>query len=83
MLTKYYFESATSQPNSNICGLRLGTTLCHPNGCNYNKMVKPKGRHGLKRKQATSRKMRQEDVNKLIKHELDQAKISSMLEPIL
>ena len=31
----------------------------------------------------TSQMMRQEDVNKLIKHELDQAKFPSMLEPIL
>ena len=42
---------------------------------------KTNGRHGLKCKQATSQKMR-EDVNKLIKHGLDQDKIPSILEPI-
>ena len=80
---KYYVASSTSQSNSNICGLRLGTTLCHPQECNYNEIVEPNSRHGLKCKQATRPTMRQEDVNKLIKYGLDQAKFLSMLEPIL
>ena len=46
-------------------------------------MAKPNGRHGLKCKQAKSQTMRQEDVMKLIKHGLDQAKFPSTLEPIL
>jgi hypothetical protein len=64
------------------CGLRLGATLCHPHEYNCGKMVEPNGRHGLKCKQATGRKPRHEEVNKLIKHGLDQAKFPSMLEPI-
>ena len=79
----YYFSSSTSQSNSNICGLRLGTTLCHPHECNNDEMVKPNRRHGLKWKQATSQTMRQKDVNKLIMHGLDQVKFPKMLEPIL
>ena len=75
--------SSTSQSKSNIYGIRLGTTLCHPHECNYDEMVKPNGRHGLKCKQAKSQTMRQEDVMKLIKHGLDQAKFQSTLEPIL
>ena len=43
-----------SQSNSNICGFRLGTTLCHLHECNYEEMIKPNGRHGLKCKQAKS-----------------------------
>ena len=42
----------------------------------------PNGRHGLKCKQAKSQNTRQEDVIKLIKHGLDQAKFPSTLEPI-
>ena len=79
----YYFSSSTSQSNSNICRLRLGTTLCHPHECNNDEMIKPNRRHGLKCKQATSQTMRQEDVNKLIMHGLDQVKFPSTLEPIL
>ena len=80
-ITNYYFSSSTSQANSNIWGLRLGTTLCHPQECNYDEMVKPNGRNGLKWKQAES-KTRQ-DVKKFIKHSLDQAKLPPCVEPIL
>ena len=38
----YYFSSSTSQSNSNICRLRLGTTLCHPHECNNDEMTKQK-----------------------------------------
>ena len=72
-----------SQSNSNICGLRLGTTLCHPHECNYDKMVKPNKRHELKFKYTKSQTMRQGDVKKLIKLGLEEAKFLSMLEPIL
>ena len=46
------------------------------------KWLKPNGRHGLKCKQATSGTARQDDVNKLIEHGLDQAKFPSTLQPI-
>jgi hypothetical protein len=59
------------------CGLRLGSTLCHPHECNCGNMVEPNGRHGLKCKSARGRKM-----NKLIKRGLNQAKLPSTLEPI-
>ena len=64
------------------CGLRLGATLCHPHECNCDKMVESNGRHGLQCKQARGRKMRHKEVNKLIRHGLDQDKIPSTLEPI-
>ena len=64
------------------CGLRLGATLCHPHECNCGEMVEPNGRHGLKCKKAWGRKMRHEEVNKLIKRGLDQAKFLSTLEPV-
>jgi hypothetical protein len=64
------------------CGLRLGATLCHPHECNCGEMVDSNGRHGLKCKQARGRKMRHDEVNKLLKRGLDQAKIPSTLEPI-
>ena len=74
--------SITSQSYSNICRLCLGTTLCHPHECNCGEMVESNGRHGLKCKQARGRKMRHEEVNKLLKRGLHQAKIPSTLEPI-
>ena len=46
------------------------------------KIVEPNGRHGLKCKNAMGRKTRHEEVNKLIKLGLDQAKFPSTLEPI-
>ena len=64
------------------CGLRLGTTLCHPHEYNCGEMVESNGRHGLKCKQAHGRKTRHEEVNKLLKLGLDQAKSPSTLEPI-
>ena len=45
-------------------------------------MVESNGRHGLKCKQAHGRKTRHEEVNKLLKLGLDQAKSPSTLEPI-
>ena len=64
------------------CGLRLGATLCHPHECNCGEMVDSNGRHGLKCKQARGRKTRHDEVNKLLKRGLDQAKFPSTLEPI-
>jgi hypothetical protein len=64
------------------CGLRLGATLCHPHECHCGEMVESNGRHGLKCKQAKGRKTRHEEVNKLLKRGLDQAKSPSTLEPI-
>ena len=76
----YYFLSSTSQSNSNICGLRLGTTLCLPSWMQIRQNGKTNGRRGWKWKQATGWRMRQEDVNK---HGLDQAKFLSTLKQIL
>ena len=45
-------------------------------------MVDSNGRHGLKCKQARGRKTRHDEVNKLLKRGLDQAKFPSTLEPI-
>jgi hypothetical protein len=64
------------------CGLRLGATLCHPHECNCGTMVESNGRHGLKCKHAVGRKMWHEEVDKLIKLGLNQAKSPSTLEPI-
>ena len=64
------------------CGLHLGSTLCHPHQCICGVMVDSTGRHGLSCKKQKGRYMRHEEVNKLIKQGLDQAKISSTLEPI-
>jgi hypothetical protein len=62
------------------CGLRLGATLCHPHECLCGEMVKSNGRHGLKCNNAIGRKVRHEEVNKLLKRGLDQAKLPSTLE---
>ena len=45
-------------------------------------MVESNGRHGLKCKHAHGRKSRHDEVNKLLKLGLDQAKSPSTLEPI-
>ena len=45
-------------------------------------MVDRTGRHGLACKKQKGRYMRHEEVNKLIKRGLDQAKITSTLEPL-
>ena len=45
-------------------------------------MIESNGRHGLKCKKAIGRKFRHEEVNKLLKRCLDQAKLPSTLEPI-
>ena len=64
------------------CGLQLGSTLCHPHECNCGNMVEPNGRHGLKCKMARGRKMRHDEVNRLIKCGLNLAKLPSTIEPI-
>ena len=64
------------------CGLRLCSTLCHPHECKCDDIVEPNGRHGLACKKSRGRKMRHEDVNKLIKRGLDKAKLPSTLEPV-
>ena len=53
-----------------------------PHECNCGEMVESDGRHGLKCNMARGQKMRHEEVNKLIKRVLDQAKLPSTLEPI-
>ena len=64
------------------CGLHLGTNLCHPHLCSCGVLVDPTGRHGLSFKKQKGRYMRHEEVNKLNKRGLDQAKITSTLEPV-
>ena len=64
------------------CGLHLGSRLCHPHQCICGVEVESNGRHGLACKKQKGRFMRHEEVNKLIKRGLDQAKIPSTLEPV-
>ena len=63
------------------CGLRLGSTLCHPFQCICGKMVDPNGRHGLACRKQLGRWSRHTEVNHLIKRALVQAKIPATLEP--
>ena len=64
-----------------VCGLRLGSNLCHQYKCICGEMVEPNGRHGLACKKQLGRRSRHDECNKLIKRGLDQAKIPSTLEP--
>ena len=63
------------------CGLRLGSTICHPHTCKCGGAVESNGRHGLACKKQMGRRSRHDEVNKLIKRALVQAKIPSVLEP--
>ena len=61
--------------------LWLGTTLCHPHNCVCGKNVDPIGHQGLACKNQMGRRIRQEEVNDLIKRALVQAKIPAIKEP--
>ena len=61
---------------------KIGSRLCHQHTCIYGAMVDPTDRHGLACKKQKGRYMRHEEANKLIKRGLDQANITSTLEPI-
>ena len=63
------------------CGLRLGTTVCHPHVCICGESVESNGRHGLACKKQMGRLSRHGEVNSLIKRALVQAKIPTVLEP--
>ena len=63
------------------CGLRLGSTLCHPFLCICGKRVESNGRHGLACGMQVGRWSRHTEVNHLIKRALVQAKIPATLEP--
>ena len=63
------------------CGLRLGSTICHPHTCICGGAVESNGRHGLACKKQMGRRSRHDEVNKLIKRALVQAKIPLVLEP--
>ena len=64
------------------CGLHLGSRLCNIHTCICGAKVDPLGRHGLSCKKQRGRYVRHEEVNKLIKRGLDQAKVTSTLEPV-
>ena len=63
------------------CGLRLGSTLCHPHKCICGVTVEANGRHGLSCKKQTGRWSRHDQVNDLVKRALVQAKIPATTEP--
>ena len=64
------------------CGLRLGSTLCHPYQCTCGAMVDSNGRHGLSCKnQYVGKKSRHDGINNLLKRALVQAKIPAVNEP--
>ena len=63
------------------CGLRLGSTLCHPYQCICGTMVERNCRHGLACGRQLGRWSRHSEVNNLIKRALVQAKIPATLEP--
>ena len=63
------------------CGLRLGSTLCHPYQCICGNQVEPNARHGLACKKQLGKWSRHNEVNNLIKRGLVQAKITATLEP--
>ena len=63
------------------CGLRLGSTICHPHTCICGGAVESNGRHGLSCKKQIGRRSRHDEVNKLIKRAIVQAKIPAVLEP--
>ena len=63
------------------CGLRLGSTLCHPYKCICGEDVEAKGLHGLSCGLQMGRNSRHSQINDLIKRALVQAKIPAVLEP--
>ena len=63
------------------CGLRLGSTLCHPYQCICGANVESNGRHGLACNLQIGRRSRHGQVNDLVKRALVQAKIPAILEP--
>ena len=63
------------------CGLRLGSTICHPHECICGGHVESNGRHGLACKKQIGRRSRHDEVNNLIKRALVQAKIPTVVEP--
>jgi hypothetical protein len=63
------------------CGLRLGSTLCHPYQCICGANVESNGRHGLACNLQMGRRSRHGQVNDLVKRALVQAKIPAILEP--
>ena len=64
------------------CGLRLGSTLCHPHNCICGVEVDAKGRHGLSCKRQTGRHSRHTQINDILKKALVQAKIPATTEPV-
>ena len=63
------------------CGLRLGSTLCHPHKCICGVVVEANGRHGLSCNRQTGRHSRHAQINEIVKRSLVQAKIPATTEP--
>ena len=63
------------------CGLRLGSTLCHPYKCKCGVTVEANGRHGLSCNRQTGRHSRHTQINDIVKRALVQAKIPATTEP--
>ena len=63
------------------CGLRLGSTLCHPHKCICGIVVEANGRHGLSCNRQTGRYSRHAQINEIVKRSLVQAKIPTTTEP--
>ena len=64
-----------------VCGLRLGSKLCHPHKCICGVMVESNGRHGLACKKQMARRSRHDQITDLLKRALVQAKIPTVNEP--
>ena len=63
------------------CGLRLGTSLCHPHTCQCGSEVDKSGRHGLSCKSAGGRHSRHSQANELIRRALNSAQVPAIREP--
>ena len=63
------------------CGLRLGSTLCHPHKCICGVVVEANGRHGLSCNRQTGRYSRHAQINEIVERSLGQAKIPATTEP--
>ena len=64
------------------CGLRLGSTLCHPYQCTCGAMVESNGLHGLSCKDRyLGKKSRHDEINNFLKRALVQARIPAINEP--
>ena len=64
-----------------VCGLRLGSPLCHQHTCTCGTNVDILGRHGLSCQKSAGRHPRHSHVNDLVKRALNSANHAARLEP--